>query len=895
MAPLFLALRPEVIIILYVISALAMITLAFFVVRLSMVVNSYKRQGGRRQDYMSLVDNYPGMAYRCLYDAYWTMKFVSRRAYEVTGYSPDDLIDNHLISFEEIIHPRFRADIRKHWMQAIQDRDFFRYDYQIIHQSGELRWVTETGRAVYDRHGNVLFVEGYIRDITKDHSIMVREKRSEAKYRSLIENGQIPILIDQGGIITYANPVALRMFRVDDDQQIIGRKLVDFLVEDYKSFYHERINHLQNTRLPNQRAMYQIIRLDGSIATVEVTSWPLFEGDEMSTHIFIYDLTERDETMKKLKQIQKRNRDLIVKMTEGIGVFDRADDVFERKLIFANRSFSFLLFGGIRRVIRKTLMDLFPMLPELYQKQIRQLSGLNETLSFDLEYVPERYFHFRFFKNEDDELIMMFRDITDYKLAEETAMRERNRLKTIIEGTQIAIWELDLHTGEMTVNERWAEMLGYTYTESATYTIVSWRDNIHPDDLDAVMNHFNALVSGIQRRYSQEYRVKHKRGAFIWVDESGSITKTDEAGQTRIISGTRQDITTRKEHELEIVKLSYFDALTGLYNRRKYEEVLISLNETMYLPLTLVMADVDALKITNDAFGHQSGDRLLMHVTQRFKESFSNFGKIFRTGGDEFIIILANTKTSQAKKIVTELTTRLENDVINGIPCSVSFGIATRDSLKKDFNTLLREAEMTMYNRKLIHSEFYRSDIISMIKQTLYKNCPEEQHHANLVKKLMFQLGKEFHLSEGDLNSLITLAEVHDIGKIAIEPRILMKSSPLTKDEWKQIHQQPEIGYRILFSSSDFDKIASDVLSHHERWDGTGYPRKLVEDEIPWKARFLSICEAYAAMNMGFPFRQALTEKEAANEIIKNAGTQFDPEVAKVFVESVLKYPWTKS
>ncbi|MDD5293630.1 MAG: PAS domain S-box protein, partial [Candidatus Izemoplasmatales bacterium] len=349
MAPLFLALKPEVIIIIYVISALAMITLAFFVIRLSMTVNSYRRLGGMRQDYVSLVDNYPGMAYRCLYDAYWTMKFVSRRAYEVTGYTPDDLIDNHLISFEEMIHPRFRTEIRRLWMRAIEDRDFFRYDYQIIHRSGELRWVTETGRAVYDRHGNVLFVEGYIRDIDEDHAIMVREKRSEAKYRSLIENSQIPILIDQGGIITFANPAALRMFRVDEAKQIIGRKLVDFVAEDYVSFYHERINHLQNTRLPNQRAMYQIIRLDGSIATVEVTSWPLFEGDEMSTHIFIYDVTERDATMKKLKQIQKRNRDLIVKMTEGIGVFDRADDVFERKLIFANRSFSTLLFGGIRR------------------------------------------------------------------------------------------------------------------------------------------------------------------------------------------------------------------------------------------------------------------------------------------------------------------------------------------------------------------------------------------------------------------------------------------------------------------------------------------------------------------------------------------------------------------
>lgn len=894
MVPLFLALRPEVIII-YVMTALAMITLAFFVIRLSMIVNSYKHQGRIRQDYVSLVDNYPGMAFRCLYDADWTMKFVSRRTYEVTGYAPEDLIDNRLISFEDIIHPRFRTEIRRLWLRAIEDRDFFRFDYQIIHQSGELRWVTETGRAVYDRHGNVLFVEGYIRDINEEHAIMVREKRSEAKYRSLIENAQIPILIDQGGIITYANPAALKMFRVDEDKHIIGQKLVDFVAEDYVSFYHERIHHLQNTRLPNQRAMYQIIRLDGSIATVEVTSWPLFEGDEMSTHIFIYDVTERDATMKKLKQIQKRNRDLIVKMTEGIGVFDRADDVFERKLIFANRSFSSLLFGGIRSVIRKTLKDLIPMLPDIYQKQLRQLSGLSETLAFDLEYVADRYFHFRFFKNDDDELIMMIRDITDYKLAEETAMRERNRLKTIIEGTQIAIWELDLHTHDMTVNERWAEMLGYTYTERAPYTIDSWRDIIHPDDLDGVNNHFNALVSGKLRRYSQEYRVKHKRGDYIWVYESGSITKTDDAGATRIISGTRQDITTRKEHELEIVKLSYFDALTGLYNRRKYEEVLKSLNETMYLPVTLVMADVDALKITNDAFGHQNGDRLLMHVTKRFKEAFSDFGNIFRTGGDEFIIVLPNMKAAHAKKIVTQLMSRLEKDVINGIPCSVSFGIATRDSLKNDFNTLLREAEMTMYNRKLIHSEFYRSDIISVIKQTLYKNCPEEQHHANLVKKLLFQLGKEFHLSEVDLNSLITLAEVHDIGKIAIDPGILMKTDPLNKDEWKQIHQHPEIGYRILFSSSDFDKVAPDVLSHHERWDGTGYPRKLVEDEIPWKARFLSICEAYAAMIIDYPFRQALSEKEAANEIIKNAGTQFDPEVAKVFVENVLKHPWTKS
>lgn len=143
-------------------------------------------------------------------------------------------------------------------------------------------------------------------------------------------------------------------------------------------------------------------------------------------------------------------------------------------------------------------------------------------------------------------------------------------------------------------------------------------------------------------------------------------------------------------------------------------------------------------------------------------------------------------------------------------------------------------------------------------------------------------------MPEEEIEALKTVGLLHDIGKIAIEESILNKPGKLTEDEWEEIKRHPEIGYRLLNTVNDMSVMAGYVLFHHEKWDGSGYPKGLKGKEIPLQSRIVAVADTYDAMTSERNYRNALPETIALEELRKNAGLQFDPELVRIFIEKVL-------
>lgn len=344
----------------------------------------------------------------------------------------------------------------------------------------------------------------------------------------------------------------------------------------------------------------------------------------------------------------------------------------------------------------------------------------------------------------------------------------------------------------------------------------------------------------------------------------------------------------------EIHYLSYHDALTGIYNRRRYEEEIKRLNTCDNLPISIILGDINGLKLINDTFGHDQGDELLKKAADVIKSACQAHDIVARWGGDEFIILLTNTKRVDAEETVKRIKANYSMEKVSAIDVSISFGWDTKENVHDDIEKVLKNAEDYMYRNKTLETESVRSKMITTIIKTLHEKNPREEKHSKRVSELCQEIGRAIGLSEIEIGKLKVGGLLHDIGKIAIEEGILNKPGRLDEHEWEQIKRHPAIGYRILSTAYEMLELSECILFHHEKWDGTGYPIGLKGEAIPRISRIIAIADCYDAMTSERSYRKALSEEAALEEIHKNAGLQFDPELVSAFIELYLKKPKLK-
>lgn len=356
------------------------------------------------------------------------------------------------------------------------------------------------------------------------------------------------------------------------------------------------------------------------------------------------------------------------------------------------------------------------------------------------------------------------------------------------------------------------------------------------------------------------------------------------------------------------------DPVTNLLNHRAIHQrldVAFRRASTLEKPLVVMMTDMNNFKLFNDTYGHFVGDQVLKTVARALTEECRETDILGRFGGDEFLVVLPDTDLAQAQAVAERVQRRLEEEGFNKvqddrtIPVKLSFGLGGFPSDGASRHEVLTIADANMYHAKTSDSGIVRSSELQKENRELKAESSFEildalvaavdnkdrytRKHSEDVTEYALWIAEELGLSEESMRVIRIAGLLHDVGKIGVPDEILRKPGRLTPEEYEVMKRHPRLGELIVSAIPGMDSIVDAVRSHHERWDGQGYPDQLGGEDIPFLGRLLAVPDAFSAMTTDRPYRKGMEWSVAIEEIKANIGTQFDPEIAAAFMVAAQK------
>lgn len=722
--------------------------------------------------------------------------------------------------------------------------------------------------------------------------------QSEEKFRMLFDKAPLGYQsLDINGNFINVNEQWLKMLGYKRSE-VIGKWFGDFLSPLYQDGFRQRFPIFKAQGFiysefemvkKNKKTIF--IAFDGKIGYNN-------EHEFQQTHCILKDITVQRDLEDQLKQSEELYKSLFEYSGLAVGFYKPDGTV-----ISYNQLASQNMGGNVGDYDGKSIYEIFPKASaDIYMSRILKAisaESSDEYIDFVSLESGDKWFSSTFTKiiNQSDEVIgvqIISNDITQAIKMENDLKASEKMYRLITENGNdvVTIYNItkNMHTY---VSPSVQKMRGFTAEEVRR---LKFEDSIAPEIIAFTISTFTKNMHDFlhnpqtTNNYRYETRQSCKNGQYVWVEVS-SIYQYNDENELETVNNIR-NIEERKTAEERLMHLSYYDQLTDLYNRRFYEEELMRLDTERNLPIALIMADVNGLKLTNDAFGHQEGDQILRNIAQIFKKVCRSDEIISRIGGDEFVILLPKCNDTQTRLLIERLNGAISNDKKNNALLSVSIGYAVKESVLMKMDAVFKEAEDDMYRHKLAENLSMRSKNIDLIMNSLFEKSNRERIHSDRVSEICEKIAFNMNINQEGIKQIKIAAVLHDIGKIGISDSILNKKGKLDTSEWEEMKKHSEIGYRILSTVSEFSEIAEYVLSHQEKWDGNGYPYNLKGEEIPIQARIIAIADAFDAMTVKRTYRDAMSETEAVAEIKRYAGTQFDPEIARIFIEKVMKLPW---
>lgn len=348
------------------------------------------------------------------------------------------------------------------------------------------------------------------------------------------------------------------------------------------------------------------------------------------------------------------------------------------------------------------------------------------------------------------------------------------------------------------------------------------------------------------------------------------------------------DITEKRKVADQVLFLSYHDKLTSLFNRAYVESIMPQLEIDSNLPLSIVMADLNALKLANDVFGHEKGDKLIVNAAKVFLNCCRKSDIIARWGGDEFLIILPGANQEACTRICNKIKAMFDTLPADPVELSASLGAVTIENWNTDILSLIGVADSVMYSNKLIESKNARDRIVFSVERVLQSKYSSYIGHSDRVEAMALRFARLLDMGHEsqEMAKLSLLARLHDIGKVAMPVELLNKNAALSEEELRIIHKYPQMGYTMAQAIGE-PVLAQSILAIREQWNGSGYPYGLKGELIPTIARIVSIIEAYDVMTHDQPYRRKMSHEESMKELHRCSGTQFDPKLLSLFLDNI--------
>ncbi|NLK73005.1 MAG: PAS domain S-box protein [Clostridiales bacterium] len=779
------------------------------------------------------------------------------------------------------ISPEFQPDgerssfkIERIWKEKSLDN--YKFKWFCLAEDGESYWFEITLTFIYE--DDIPLVFSIWKDITRDKLIedqFVKVSKTFEIFETFTPNLVDVRSADEKFISINKSWINSTGY---SEKEFLNMTFEDIIHPDDLEIYYKEKEILSKGKIVRD-CILRVRSKEGNYRTIE---WNCFVEDDL-----FYDISQ--DISDKVFAAKKR-RLLFENMEEGLVlhkiIYDEKGIPIDYALLEANDSF--YLHTGIEKKVEEGILasEYYGTGKAPFLEVYSEVARTGKPYSYVTYFEPlDKYFKISATSSQKGYFASIFSDITEIKKSEESYYAEKERLLTTLKSIGDAVITTDADGKVTLMNAVAEELTGWKSSEaegkplSEVFHIINEKTRrICENPVDKV------LKEGKVVELANHTAIISRQGVEKSIADSAAPIKNKQ-GQIFGVVLVFRDVDEAKKKEEEVLYLSFHDKLTGLYNRAFFEEQL-KLQETKgEYPFSIIIGDVNGLKITNDVFGHAEGDNILKKIAKILTKCCRKEDTIARWGGDEFIVLLPKAEEFETDEICKRIQEECNKTTSHTIRLSIALGRATKyEKNEKHFN-VIKMAEEMMYRQKLLESKSFRSSVIASLKKTLSERSNETEEHAERIAKVSAEIGKLIGLNESEIADLKLLSMLHDIGKIAVNDSILMKPGPLTEEEWKEMKKHSEIGYRIAQATPELSQYADYILSHHERWDGNGYPQKLKENEIPLLSRIVAIADAYDVMTNERAYSKAVTHKEAIKEIKKCAGTQFDPKIVEKFIE----------